>query len=204
MSRILSLQDSDNTENHTRGCGKAVPYGTMMLLLLVTDWNDRLRKLKCDATKPECQRCLAYYGPHSDRRCGGYKACPKPPKKAPSPARRRLPLSTTASIPLRPLLLRPRMVCHHTDSLSHSLSTLRFTDSRQARYFHHFYENIVIDLAAGFDPTLWNHVILLACHTEQCLRDAVVAIAALSIAMQKQSAAADLECTIGSISNDIP
>ncbi|KUJ08748.1 uncharacterized protein LY89DRAFT_542427, partial [Mollisia scopiformis] len=58
-----------------------------------------------------------------------------------------------------------------------------FQDEREYQYFCHFRDITVVELANGFEPTLWSPYVLRACDNPS-IRQLVVATAALSIAVK--------------------
>ncbi|RDW58640.1 hypothetical protein BP6252_13116 [Coleophoma cylindrospora] len=124
----------------------------------------RIRRVKCDEAKPECNRCQKYFGSASSTRCDGYVSRPEPRGLRPLAAAataRRPNASTGTAVPL-------------------GLAPIRFTDGRQAHYFRLFCEETAFDLSSGYTVSFWTGIVLQACYKEPCLRKVVIAIAALT------------------------
>jgi hypothetical protein len=96
----------------------------------------RIRHLKCDEAKPECKRCLGF-----GFKCDGYVNKPKLTWKFVKPK-----LSPAAS------------------PLGSPLPTgIRFQNEKDFQYFRLFQYEISDELSAGFDPSLWNRIVLQMC-----------------------------------------
>ena len=109
-------------------------------------------QVKCDESKPFCDRCQKL-----GVICGGYRA--KTEWCSPSS-------STTAKF------LLPRTECLSAPSTS------LFDTTNEQRYFALFSEKIVAELLPYFDPNPWRNIILQAC-AEPSIRHAATAIGGL-------------------------
>jgi hypothetical protein len=121
------------------------------------------------------------------RRCEGYvsKEESPPPKEPTPPIIRKLlskavqdagPGPSTAArsgIPAARPLIPPGVV---------------FQDELEYEYFCHFRDQTAIELSGGFEPTLWNVLVLDACDNPS-IRQLTIATAALSIAKEDQESA---------------
>jgi hypothetical protein len=125
--------------------------------------------VKCDESKPECLRCKKF-----GRKCDGYvPEHDEPPPKEP----------TVQPPPCRKLLSKALHDLTHppTQPLRPHLTVLPFQDNLEYQYFCIFKDQTAIELSGGFEPTLWNDVVVQACDNAS-IRDLCTAVAALSIA----------------------
>ena len=126
---------------------------------------DRIRRVKCDETKPKCLRCGKF-----GRVCDGYDiktSCPPKPT-TPKPSSRSRQLLPIILAPLAPVPPGPRLP-----------TTISFQDEQQAQYFQFFQSETAAALSGGFPTTLWNRIVLQACVDEPCILQCTVAISAL-------------------------
>src|SRR6266536_1344549 len=143
----------------------------------------RRRRVKCDESKLDCLRCSNF-----GRRCEGYVSEESPPPKEPTPPVIRKLLSkavqdtgpgpgpSTAAgsgTPAARPLIPPGVV---------------FQDELEYEYFCHFRDQTAIELSGGFEPTLWNRLVLDACNNPS-IRQLTIATAALSIGKKDQESA---------------
>ncbi|KAB8295039.1 hypothetical protein EYC80_006982 [Monilinia laxa] len=126
----------------------------------------KLRRVKCDETKPSCMRCKNF-----GRKCDGYEYSPKD-----KPAWLKGP---TISTGISQEFIEPPPV-----SIPPSISVINFRDDQDAQYFDFFRRETVFELAGGSQKKLFNVIILQSCHTDTSVRHAATAIAALSKAMK--------------------
>jgi hypothetical protein len=141
---------------------------------------NRTRRVKCDETKPECLRCSNF-----GRKCGGYPSQEEsPPPKGPTlPVTRRLlskalvPISPSPSPCPSPIPLPANPVYQPYLPVG-----LEFKNEQEYQYFCHFRDHTAFQLSTGFDPSLWNVLIVEACSIT-AIRQLVVAVAALSLAV---------------------
>ncbi|TGO77175.1 hypothetical protein BELL_0119g00020 [Botrytis elliptica] len=126
----------------------------------------KLRRVKCDETKPSCMRCINF-----GRKCDGYEYSPKD-----KPAWLMGPTISTG--------ISQEVVESPPFSIPPSISVLNFGNEQEAQYFDFFCKETVFELAGGFKKKLFNVIILQSCHTDTSVRHAATAIAALSKAMK--------------------
>ncbi|KAI9641879.1 hypothetical protein NHQ30_009746 [Ciborinia camelliae] len=126
----------------------------------------RVRRVKCDETKPSCMRCKNF-----GRKCDGYEYSPKD-----KPA---WLLGPTISTGISQEIIEPPPV-----SIPPSISVMNFRSEQEAQYFDFFCKETVFELAGGSEKKLFNVIILQSCHTDTSVRHAATAIAALSKAMK--------------------
>lgn len=121
----------------------------------------RLRRVKCDETKPECNRCINYWGS-----CGGYAV--DPAQNTNGECTREI---APAGEPRRPLpLIQPRVgPCFESD--------------KDLGYFEIFRDQTAATLGGAFDSYIWGGIIPQACAQEPFVVDAMVAIGALTRTM---------------------
>lgn len=89
----------------------------------------------------------------------------------------------------RPLL--PRTSDYSPVLRSQPPFALPFKSEEEQRYFRIFQDDTGPELSGGFNSSLWNQIILQACHEEPFVLDAIVAIAALSQSIGPTPAATD-------------
>ncbi|KAH6705338.1 hypothetical protein BKA61DRAFT_492688 [Leptodontidium sp. MPI-SDFR-AT-0119] len=124
----------------------------------------RIRRVKCDETKPACIRCKKF-----GRVCDGYEVSKRtyhhyePVSKPGTRNRNILPLAVASN------------------SYSPSLPpiTIRFQDENDEQYFRLFHAETCGALSGGFDTPLWSLIVPQACHDEPCILRCAIAIAAL-------------------------
>ncbi|KAE9381146.1 hypothetical protein N431DRAFT_505432, partial [Stipitochalara longipes BDJ] len=129
----------------------------------------KIRRLKCDETKPECLRCVRYWG-----HCEGY-AQPRKWVDSTSENRECMPV------------LRPKSRLAQA-STSFPLLYHSFERSRQYRFrndeeqcaFFAFQHLTTNELSGLFVSALWDSIILQESNEEEFVRDAITAIGALS------------------------
>lgn len=130
----------------------------------------KLRRVKCDETKPSCLRCLKFHGT-----CDGFgysSVTIQPATKAllPKPVRARPTLKIEAKSV-------PRL---NLNDFQPSL----FTNEQEHSSFRYFHDKTANRLAGYFDESsMWNRLVLQACESDQSIRHAVIAIGALDMAL---------------------
>ncbi|KAE9376275.1 hypothetical protein N431DRAFT_400381 [Stipitochalara longipes BDJ] len=121
----------------------------------------KFRKVKCDETKPYCNRCKAF-----GIGCDGYEK----PTSAPGPSR--LPTYTEGE-------------SHYNALIAPSLSgALHFDNAEEQRYFHTFQTETAYEICGIFESVFWQRLVLQACHQERFVLDAVIAISAYSTSLK--------------------
>ncbi|KAH8597650.1 hypothetical protein B0O99DRAFT_684959 [Bisporella sp. PMI_857] len=141
------------------------------------------RHVKCDETKPECLKCCNF-----GRKCEGYPADEDntPPPSRPSSRTRTLISKTPQRIP------------------SPILPSFTFTDDLEYNYFLIFRDQTAKELSGGFDPSLWDSLVIQACDNGS-IRELASAIGALSLAgvqSTTQSALLYPNLHVGVLQND--
>ncbi|KAE9368242.1 hypothetical protein N431DRAFT_414528 [Stipitochalara longipes BDJ] len=111
----------------------------------------KIRRVKCDETKPSCQRCTKF-----GVSCDGYLR-PTAPASAKA-------LKPSHSYPA-PISILPM--------------TALFKDQEEYQYWLYFRDEIAHELSGHAPSKCWNYVILQACNNSPTLRHLTVAIAAL-------------------------
>lgn len=109
----------------------------------------RIRRVKCDETKPACFRCKKL-----GHDCDGYP-------KTKRPIRIVLP---QLQPDFQPIFYQP--------------STIWIQTQDEDRFFKFFTDSMVPQLAGFFESEPWNRLILQTCHQDVAVRKAVIAIAA--------------------------
>ena len=127
-------------------------------------WVFRIRRVKCDEAKPECNRCEKF-----GALCEGYETI----------VYRVSQISPAALVPKRVLLKASPFQQADTTPLRYQPLEPLFQNDQDYRYFAHFRDCISPTLSGGFDSSLWNRVVLQACESEPSLRQLAVSIAAL-------------------------
>jgi hypothetical protein len=131
--------------------------------------------VKCDEAKPACNRCLKFWG-----HCEGY-----PTSLPPIYRRRKKPPNREIIFPILP---RPDPSPTPTPTLEEGgfqlpnslLNECVFSSPDEHHYFSVFRNETVTELPGIFGGDFWDRIILQACHREEFVRDAAVAIGALS------------------------
>ncbi|KAF2747350.1 hypothetical protein M011DRAFT_56878 [Sporormia fimetaria CBS 119925] len=129
----------------------------------------RLRRVKCDETKPECLRCTK-----SGRNCGGYKHVTKFRSNSPSAAAS----YRNPSFLVVPQKTRPTSVPR---SPVRSVSP----ESTECRSFHYFQTHTLPQWTEYFDSGIWNIMILQLSHVEPAIKHGVLALSALHERFEK-------------------
>jgi hypothetical protein len=112
--------------------------------------NARIRRVKCDEAKPECERCTS-----TGRKCDGY-VIPKPKKDAPK--------------------LRANV---RELALGRALNWEQ-GDSSERRAIDYFRCHTAPGVASYFDIEFWNHLVLAVSQSEPAVRHALVAVGTLN------------------------
>ncbi|EPE34444.1 Zn2/Cys6 DNA-binding protein [Glarea lozoyensis ATCC 20868] len=112
----------------------------------------KVRRIKCDETKPTCQKCST-----TGRKCDGYASDISP----------NLPVSSSfLNLPISP-------------SLSPAPSLHQPSDLRENRAFDHFITITAPQLSGHFSPKIWLQYVPRLSINQPALRHAVIAIAAI-------------------------
>ncbi|KAE9369404.1 hypothetical protein N431DRAFT_560236 [Stipitochalara longipes BDJ] len=121
----------------------------------------KIRRVKCDETRPNCNRCLKL-----GIRCDGY-----------------LNKSANAERPVaKPRRLSPKghaLIPSGLPQIYITPSRLKFGTEQESRYFHLFCTETAKQLTGFFEEHLWQTIVLQACEIETPLRHAVIALGAL-------------------------
>ncbi|TVY76112.1 hypothetical protein LSUE1_G006805 [Lachnellula suecica] len=120
----------------------------------------RIRRVKCDETKPHCRRCTRF-----GVDCDGYP----PVYRNPSSSRAILPKGQN-----------PAIQSIELPKIRTLYSGPRFEDEQEGICFRHYCEETATQIAGPTQSPIWSKLIPQACETEPFLRHAVVAIAAVS------------------------
>jgi hypothetical protein len=139
----------------------------------------KARHVKCDETRPACMRCLNFWGV-----CEGYaikhKNLPRVPKLAaiaPKPAQR-----TSTYLEPSKMVDGKRVPINRMKSLlSMSISSVTGVKTTQEyRYLQLFQAETATELPGVFGGDLWGYLVMQASQKEDFVKDAVMAIGALS------------------------
>ena len=141
----------------------------------------KIRRVKCDEARPSCERCLkAKLG------CDGYdgdaKPLPTATRKAGSREKhgsRHASTSSSDSTGKHQFALRPKPTSTSLQILTSIPTTGRFR-AHEVPYFDFFRHGLVSDLSGYSCFDFWPRVVLSEAMGTDCVRDAVLAIAALS------------------------
>jgi hypothetical protein len=115
----------------------------------------RVRRVKCDETKPTCQRCAKL-----DVVCDGY------PETRPIPTAKRIVLKALHPTP-------PYLV-------THIRTGPRFAEEEEGRYFRYYCEETAAQICGPLKSSLWERLIPQAGEIEPYIGHAIVALGALS------------------------
>ncbi|KAF5594066.1 mercuric reductase [Fusarium pseudoanthophilum] len=133
------------SNNHNRRTGHANPYA-------------RSRRVKCDETKPKCDRCEEY-GAFCE-----YQLPQSQDAASKVEDRDRDPIPIQPQHPLQ-------LISNPSDSLC--------CDEVEARYFRIFHEKLAFDLSGYFEAPFWTRLIPQQCHHHPGIKHAIVALSAL-------------------------
>jgi len=131
----------------------------------------RIRRVKCDETKPHCIRCTKF-----GTKCDGY---PDIEKKAKSQTR-------TGPLKIRPWLgpKTQALVAPSRAPLRQAPSIIIFPTETENLYFDAFRKDIIPEISGIWDNSFWDSIVLTACD-EPFILDAVLAIAAISLSIKE-------------------
>jgi hypothetical protein len=114
----------------------------------------RIRRVKCDETKPACQRCLS-----TGRACDGYGVWA---------GWNRYTSSTNSN----PNIRGPKSLTYHNMPVPLNGST-----KEELVYFDFFCRRTALKLPGVFESTFWEHLIFQASSSEPAVLHAVIALA---------------------------
>jgi hypothetical protein len=131
----------------------------------------RIRRVKCDETKPACNRCTS-----TGRKCEGYSV------SAPSRGNSRSPPTQNQA--------------HASETLC-SLSLYRLSseipgDEIERRSFYYLRERAIYDISGYFESEFWDRLGLQISHTEPTVRHALLALSSLCETYESKSINQDL------------
>ncbi|KAL3427745.1 hypothetical protein PVAG01_01254 [Phlyctema vagabunda] len=129
----------------------------------------KARRVKCDETRPECRRCVKFWGA-----CDGYGPVNETAVQSTSKTPLVQKSNNTTCSSLQRRILQP-------------LSPWHFRDNQQQQYFGVFRDETVLSLPGIFTSSLWDRVILQACDDEAFVREAAIAIGALSVWKRRET-----------------
>ncbi|KAJ3547532.1 hypothetical protein NM208_g1463 [Fusarium decemcellulare] len=115
----------------------------------------RIRRVRCDLTRPACQRCTK-----TGRKCDGYPTTES--KGTPSPAQKRALVSSSSPALSGPLVLSPG-----------TLTSLNVDGYRALDYFQ---TKAAPELCGFFESDLWSTLVLQISRREACVRQMIVAL----------------------------
>ncbi|KAH8588198.1 hypothetical protein B0O99DRAFT_555468 [Bisporella sp. PMI_857] len=155
---ILSKQPTTPGEYHARTSHRKTRTGCRVC---------KIRRIKCDETKPACTRCTS-----TGRKCEGYPADLTPhPRDSRSPPPTQSPNLADATLP----------------SLSvYRLSAEFAGDDIERRSFHYLRECAAYDISGYFETEFWGRLVLQIGHTEPSVRHALLALGSLCQAHESQ------------------
>ncbi|KAF5231672.1 hypothetical protein FANTH_13340 [Fusarium anthophilum] len=118
----------------------------------------RSRRVKCDETKPKCDRCEEY---------GSFCEYQLP---RPQDAAIKVKDRDRDLIPIQP---------RHPSQLISSPSDPLYCDEVETRYFRIFHEKLAFDLSGYFEAPFWTRLIPQQCHHNPGIKHAILALSAL-------------------------
>jgi hypothetical protein len=148
----------------------------------------RIRRVKCDETKPSCLRCVRF-----GHQCDGYAS--KTPSK-PSTSKNSRTLVPKETSPASPSALSPSDVSGYTTPSPSPRTATRLYPAPSRNLFQNHYEHQAFQtfcnrtshqLSSSFSADLWNRLMLQACETSPSIRHAVIAIGALNLSSPPSS-----------------
>ncbi|KAH6672630.1 hypothetical protein B0J14DRAFT_564248 [Halenospora varia] len=139
-----------------------------------------IRKVKCDESRPVCNRCTRF---------GTHQNCVylSPPERKPKliPRKKVVPLRPRLTDiapprPLRPRLTdiappRPGVPALHLQTLSASIPG----GEAERRYFKLFHDSLAGDFDGWFETPFWTRLMPQQCHHEPTIRHAILALSAI-------------------------
>jgi hypothetical protein len=131
-------------------------------VLWLTCSNRRIRRVKCDESKPHCQRCIRF-----GVVCGGYGPLVDVPPREPR-------LQTTQS-----KILLPPLASLQAVPIYRLNAGVGFEDELNGRCFRIYLEEIARQINGPFPNPLWAKLIPQISEMEPFVRDAIIAIGAL-------------------------
>jgi hypothetical protein len=131
-------------------------------VLWLTCCNRRVRRVKCDEAKPECQRCIRF-----GVVCGGYGPLVDVPRREPR-------LQTTRSKILLPTLASLQAV-----PIYRLNGGVGFEDELNGRCFRIYLEETATQMNGPFPNPIWARLIPQISEIEPFVRDGIIAIGAL-------------------------
>ncbi|PVI02591.1 hypothetical protein DM02DRAFT_612826 [Periconia macrospinosa] len=155
----LGVTDSGAQQRKTRASNPKVRTGCKTC---------KIRRLKCDETRPVCQRCEK-----ARVACDGYSSTNQHPLVAKSKPNT-VPASTFAP---NSKATRRRILPHPSPGSTPSVS--RFIGD-EVSHFDFFRHQLTMDFSGYSCSDLWSRVVLCEAMTNDCVRHAVLAVAALS------------------------
>ncbi|KAH7139380.1 hypothetical protein B0J11DRAFT_516671 [Dendryphion nanum] len=123
----------------------------------------RIRRVKCDETKPECNRCTK-----TGRTCAGYKHAAKSRDQSPAAA---------ASFRNPSFLVVPQKASPSTIPRNPSRSIS--PEASENRSFFYFQTHTLPKWTEFFDSELWSQKILQLSHTEPAIKHGILALSTL-------------------------
>ncbi len=127
----------------------------------------KIRRVKCDETKPSCNRCTS-----TGRKCDGYEFGRDQPSS-----------SAALTVPCPPKLqaTQPQLF------LPSSLSVTFPGSAKERRIFHYFQIHTIPAFAGASELDFWKNLVLKVGHQEPVVRNAIVALGALHEDYQKRN-----------------
>ncbi|KAG7419695.1 Aspercryptin biosynthesis cluster-specific transcription regulator atnN [Fusarium oxysporum f. sp. rapae] len=166
--------------------------------------NCKQRRIKCDEARPACTQCV-----RSNKTCTGY---PPPSRSSrpfeeiriapkPMPAYDAQASSSTSIAPLHgdyhllPRRAHQRSILRTTSPGTTSPSPTTYHPSsamqiqpNESFYFDIFRSHTANELSGFFDNLFWTHYVLQACHSEDAIKCAVIALGALYQTLEQTAA----------------
>ncbi|KAK0627859.1 hypothetical protein B0T14DRAFT_145713 [Immersiella caudata] len=136
----------------------------------------KIRRVKCDETRPFCQRCTS-----TGRTCEGYPVLlPTPPR--PSSESHRLAPGTASTF---------------TSLTLHRLSWGVLDDDAERRIFGYMRKRAIYDVSGYFESDLWDRLILRVSHTEPAVRHALLGFSSLCETYEEASRGRGCAAAVG-------
>lgn len=130
---------------------------------LTHSFADSIRRVRCDRTRPHCERCTK-----TGRKCDGY-----PVGVAAQQNQESSTISSSEAVTLAPRISR-----------SHSILNI---DAHLHRSLHYYQHRTALEFSGYFHNDLWNTLVLQISHRESCVKHLIVALGLLHESFHQDS-----------------
>lgn len=143
----------------------------------------RSRHVKCDETKPVCNRCTKYPGSSCEYEVRNAEKEPKPSHKLSTTGTRKLaPKQGQEARSLAGTTRSYNFAAKRTQGIPRKMdSFLQFADEQEAIYFRYYCDEVARQIRGTFQTSLWDRHIPQTSETEPAIRDAITAMGAINM-----------------------